>query len=219
MRQRPIPLLHRLLFPFAFALTKLLLALLLRFPLFCWVRIEGRERVPKRGGIIVIANHISIADPVVLWYASPRHICFMGRADLFQLPVIGGILRLARAIPVRQRSADRAALMGAIEAVRDGEAVGIFPEGECSETGELMPFLPGVLLILRQTHAPVLPVGISSTDRLIPYGKLFPRPAFSVITARFGSVIPAEQILALPSPEAQLEFLQSQVAQLIKGKR
>ena len=215
MRQRRIPLLHRLLFPFAFALTKLLLALLLRFPLFCWLRIEGRERVPKRGGIIVIANHISIADPVVLWYASPRHICFMGRADVFQLPVIGGILRLARAIPVRQRSADRAALMGAIEAVRDGEAVGIFPEGECSETGELLPFLPGVLLILRQTHAPVLPVGICGTERLIPYGKLFPRPVFSVIIVRFGSIIPAEQILALPSPEQQLTFLHSQVAQLI----
>jgi 1-acyl-sn-glycerol-3-phosphate acyltransferase len=215
MRHHRIPLLHRLLFPPAFALTKLLLAILLRFPLFCWLRIEGRERMPKRGGLIVIANHISVADPIVLWYASPRHLCFMGRADLFELPLIGAIVRLARAIPVRQRSADRAALMGAIEAVRDGEAVGIFPEGECSETGELMPFLPGVLLILRQTRAPVLPVGISGTERLIPYGKLFPRPAFSVITVRFGSVIPAEQILALPSPEQQLEFLRSQVAQLL----
>jgi 1-acyl-sn-glycerol-3-phosphate acyltransferase len=215
MRRRHIPLLHRLLFPFAFALCKVLLAILLRFPLFCWLRIEGRTRVPKRGGLLLIANHISIADPIVLWYASPRHICFMGRADVFQLPGIGGILRLARAIPVRQRSADRAALMGAIEAVRDGEAVGIFPEGECSETGELLPFLPGVLLILRQTHAPVLPVGICGTERLIPYSKLFPRPAFSVITVRFGSLIPAEQILALPSPEQQLEFLRSQVAQLL----
>jgi 1-acyl-sn-glycerol-3-phosphate acyltransferase len=72
-----------------------------------------------------------------------------------------------------------------------------------------------VLLILRQTHAPVLPVGICGTERLIPYGKLFPRPAFSVITVRFGSLIPAEQILALPSPEQQLEFLRSQVAQLM----
>jgi 1-acyl-sn-glycerol-3-phosphate acyltransferase len=200
MRRRHIPLLHRLLFPLAFALCKVLLAMLLRFPLFCWLRIEGRTRVPKRGGLLLIANHISIADPIVLWYASPRHICFMGRADVFQLPGIGGILRLARAIPVRQRSADRAALMGAIEAVREGEAVGIFPEGECSETGELLPFLPGVLLILRQTHAPVLPVGICGTERLIPYGKLFPRPAFSVITVRFGSLIPAEQILAPAFP-------------------
>ncbi|MEN3001686.1 MAG: lysophospholipid acyltransferase family protein [Armatimonadota bacterium] len=215
MRRRAIPLLHRLLFPPAFVCCKLFFGVVLRFPLFCWLRIDGREHVPRRGGLIVIANHLSVADPIVLWYAAPRHICFMGRADVFQLPLIGGIVRLARAIPVRQRSADRAALMEAIEAVRDGEALGIFPEGECSETGELQPFLPGVLLVLRQTRAPVLPVGITGTPRLIPYGKLFPRPAFSVITVKFGCPIPAERILALPSPDQQLEFLRDQVAQLL----
>ncbi len=217
MRSRQIPLLHRLLFPPAFAFCKLFFGLVLRVPFFCWLHIKGRERVPRRGGLIVIANHVSIADPIALWYSAPRHICFMGRADVFQLPLIGGVLRLARAIPVRQRSADRTALMDAIEAVRNGEALGIFPEGECSETGELLPFLPGVLLILRQTHAPVLPVGITGTQKLIPYGKLFPRPAFSVITVRFGSPIPAEQILALPSPDHQLEFLRTQVAKLTAG--
>ncbi len=215
MAERKIPLLHRLLFPPAFAFCKLFFGLILRVPFGCWLRILGRERVPRRGGLIVIANHLSIADPIALWYASPRHICFMGRADVFDLPLIGSILRLARAIPVRQRSADRAALQQAIETVRAGEALGIFPEGECSETGELLPFLPGVLLILRQTRAPVLPVGIRGTERLIPYGKLFPRVVFSVITVRFGSPLPAEQILALPSPEQQLEFLRAQVASLI----
>jgi len=215
MRHPQIPLLHRLLFPPAFAFCKLFFGITLRFPFFCWLRIIGRERVPKRGGLIVIANHLSIADAVVLWYASPRHICFMGRADVFKLPLISSVVRLARAIPVRQRSADRAALMEAIEAVRRGEALGIFPEGECSETGELLPFLPGVLLVLRQTRAPVLPVGITGTQKLIPYGKLLPRPAFSVITVRFGFPIPAEQILALPSPDQQLAFLQAQVAELI----
>ena len=109
MRRQQIPLLHRLLFPPAFVFCKLFFGIALRFPLFCWLRIIGREHVPKRDGLIVIANHISIVDPVVLWYASPRHICFMGRADVFELPLIGGIMRLARAIPVRQRSADRAA--------------------------------------------------------------------------------------------------------------
>jgi 1-acyl-sn-glycerol-3-phosphate acyltransferase len=215
MRRRTIPFSHRLLFPPAFVACKLLLGILLRVPLFCWLRIEGREQMPRRGGLIVIANHLSIADPIVLWYASPRHICFMGRADLFQLPLLGGFLRLARAIPVRQRSAHRAALMDAIATVQDGEALGIFPEGECSERGDLLPFLPGVLLILRQTRAPVLPVGILGTQRLIPYGKLFPRPAFGALTVRFGSVISAEQVLALPSPDQQLEFLRSKVAELL----
>ncbi|GIV14035.1 MAG: hypothetical protein KatS3mg021_2317 [Fimbriimonadales bacterium] len=115
--------------------------LALRFPFLAWVRIENRHRMPRRGGLIVIANHRSLADPVVLWYASPRHLCFMGRADILQIPIISAIARLARMIPVRQRSADRRALTEAIQAVQRGEALCIFPEGELSETGELMPFL------------------------------------------------------------------------------
>ncbi len=208
--------LYWITFALAFVLCKVLFGLLLRFPLFCWLRIENRHLVPRRGGLIVIANHLSLADPVVLWYASPRHLCFMGRADMFNIPFISVIVRLARAIPVRQRSADRTALMEAIKAVQRGEALCIFPEGELSETGELLPFLPGVLLIIRQTKAPVLPVGLVNTHRIVPYGKLFPRPAFALVSVRFGKPIPPEQILDLPTSEAQLEFLRNSVKCLME---
>ncbi len=207
--------LYWITFAVAFVCFKVFFGALLRFPLFCWLRIEGRRRVPRRGGLIVIANHRSLADPVVLWYASPRHLCFMGRADVLTIPLIGHIARLARTIPVRQRTADRTALMLAIQAVRRGEALCIFPEGELSPTGELLPFLPGVLLILRQTKAPLLPVGLKNTERIVPYGKLFPKPALSVITIRFGEVIPPEQVLDLPTTEAQLEFLRRRVHELV----
>lgn len=207
--------LYWITFAVAFVLCKVLFGALLRFPLFCWLRIEGRHRVRRCGGLIVIANHRSLADPVVLWYASPRHLCFMGRADVFDIPLIGHLARLARAIPVRQRSADRMALTLAIQTVRRGEALCIFPEGEVSATSKLLPFLSGVLLILRQTKAPLLPVGLKNTERIVPYGKLFPKPAFSVITVRFGEVIPPEQVLDLPSTEAQLEFLRRRVQELV----
>ncbi|MCL6533500.1 MAG: 1-acyl-sn-glycerol-3-phosphate acyltransferase [Armatimonadetes bacterium] len=208
--------LYWLTFYLAYAFCKVFFGLALRFPFLAWIRIENRHRMPRRGGLIVIANHRSLADPVVLWYASPRHLCFMGRADILQIPIISAIARLVRMIPVRQRSADRRALMEAIQAVQRGEALCIFPEGELSETGELMPFLPGVLLILRQTKAPVLPVGLMNTEKLVPYGKLYPKVAFTVITVRFGEVIPAEQVLALPDTEAQLEFLREQVRRLVE---
>lgn len=208
--------LYWLTFYLAYAFCKVFFGLALRFPFLTRLRINDRHRMLRRGGLIVIANHRSLADPVVLWYASPRHLCFMGRADILQIPLISAIARLARMIPVRQRSADRRALQEAIQAVQRGEALCVFPEGELSETGELMPFLPGILLILRQTKAPILPVGLSNTEKLVPYGKLAPRPAFTTITVRFGKPILAEQILDLPDSQTQLEFLRNQVRQLLE---
>lgn len=210
---------NRIVFDVAFVLFKLLFAITFRFPLFVWLRIEGRQHMPRRGGLIVIANHLSLADPPVLWYASPRHLCFVGRADIPNIPILGAIARLAKMVPIRQRAPDRAGLKLAIETVQRGEALAIFPEGELSESRDLQPFLPGILLILRQTRVPVLPVGLIGTDKILPYGKLIPKPAFGVVTVRFGMPIPAEQILSLPSPEAQLLFLEEQVARLSEQRR
>ncbi len=209
--------LDRLVFICAYVLFKVFFAVVIRFPLFVWLRIEGRHHMPKRGPLILLANHLSLFDPVVIWYASPRHICFMGRADIPQMPIVGAIARIAKTVPIRQRSADRNGLKLAIETVQRGEVLGIFPEGELSESGELQPFLPGVLLILRQTKAPIIPVGVSNTQRVMPYGKLYPKPGFCVITVRFGKVIPAEEVLSLGTTEAQLQYLQDRVAELIES--
>ncbi len=209
---------NRIVFHLAYAFFKGFFAITFRFPLFVWLRIEGRNRMPRRGGLIVISNHLSLADPPILWYAAPRHLCFMGRADILRIPVIGAIARLAKMVPVKQRTADRNAIKLAIETVQRGEVLAVFPEGELSETRDLQPFLPGVLLILRQTRAPVLPVGLIGTDKILPYGKLVPRPALGVVRVRFGEPIPAEQILSLPTSEAQLAFLEEQVA-CLSGQR
>lgn len=205
---------NRIVFDLAYVFFKALFAITFRFPFLMWLRIEGRANVPRRGGLIVVANHLSLADPPVLWYAAPRHLCFMGRADIPSIPIVGAVARVAKMVPIKQRAPDRNGLKLAVETVQRGEALAIFPEGELSESRDLQPFLPGVLLILRQTRAPVLPVGILGTDRILPYGKLVPRPAFGVVRVRFGQLIPAEQILSLPSAEAQLAFLEEQVARL-----
>lgn len=210
---------NRIVFNLAYVFFKVFFAITFRFPFFVWLRIEGRRNVPRRGGLIIIANHLSLADPPVLWYATPRHICFMGRADIPDIPIVGAIARLAKMVPIKQRAADRNGLKLAVETVQQGEALGIFPEGELSESRDLQPFLPGILLILRQTRVSVLPVGLIGTDKILPYGKLVPKPAFGLVTVRFGEPIPAEQILSLPTAEAQLAFLEEQVAKLSGQRR
>ncbi|GIV05173.1 MAG: hypothetical protein KatS3mg016_0748 [Fimbriimonadales bacterium] len=205
---------NRIVFDVAYVFFKVFFAITFRFPFFVWLRIEGCSKVPRRGGLIVVANHLSLADPPVLWYASPRHLCFMGRHDILSVPFVGAIARLAKMVPIKQRAPDRNGLKLAIEAVQQGEALAIFPEGELSESRDLQPFLPGILLILRQTRAPVLPVGLVGTDKILPYAKLVPKPAFGVVMVRFGEPISAEEILKLPTPEVQLAFLEEQVAKL-----
>ena len=167
---------NRIVFDIAYVFFKLLFAITFRFPFFVWLRIEGRANMPRRGGLIVIANHLSLADPPVLWYAAPRHLCFMGRADIPSVPIVGAIARLAKMVPIRQRAPDRTGLKLAIETVQRGEALAIFPEGELSESRDLQPFLPGVLLILRQTRAPVLPSGLWVPTESCPTDSWFPSP-------------------------------------------
>lgn len=186
------PKMNNMLFWTAYGFFKLFFGVMFRFPLFCSARIEGRVHMPKRGGLLLVCNHLSIADPPLLWYASPRHICFIGRHDILQMPVLGSLARLAKMIPIKQRGADRAALKQAIERLQAGEVVAIFPEGEVSPSGELMPFLPGLQLIARQAKVPILPVGLLNTDKMVPHGALVPRPAFTRLIVRFGDPIPYE---------------------------
>lgn len=195
----------RLLFPFIRAFAWVLFMVL-----GPW-RVTGRYRVPRHGGLVILANHISDADPVAMQLACPRLVHFMAKSELFEMRLIGPFMRWFKAFPVRRGEPDRGALKHAIALAKAGEAVCVFPEGQLSETGELGPVLPGAALIVRQAGVPVLCCGLRRTDRMLPYGKLAPRPAFGWVTATWGEPrkfapdTPAEDILRWV--EAQLRSL------------
>lgn len=194
---------------------KLLFGIGFRFPLLCWIVIENRQRVPKSGGLLVIANHISIADPPLLWYALPRFAWWVGRHDIQNIPLVSTIARIGRMIPVKQRQADRKALMDSAAQIEAGNAVVIFPEGEVSPNGKIQPFLPGVSLIVRKTRCRVLPVGLLNAHRIVPHGKLFPRPGFCRLTVRFGEPICFDDVLDAPDASEQIvKRMQDAVAEL-----
>jgi len=162
----------------------------------CWVlmtilgplRRIGAYRVPKSGGVLILSNHLADIDPIVVQLACKRPVYFMAKSELFEMKGVRYVLNLFRAFPVRRGEPDRAALKHAINLLKEGCVVCLFPEGELSATGELLPLKPGVALIVRQTLTPVICLGIMGSNRVMPYGTLIPRPAFHTITATWGEV-------------------------------
>ena len=156
--------------------------------------VEGREYVPRRGAVVIAANHLSMLDAVVLPLAVGRPVTFLGKTEYFQMPGIKGkfvasFLERIGTIPV-DRAGGRAAVLSleaAQKALRDKRAFAIHPEGTRSPDGRLYRGKTGAARLALSTGAPVLPCGIIGTDRLHPVGNRMPRPA--KVTVRFGPLL------------------------------
>ena len=130
------------------------------------MRVEGLERVPTTGPLLVVCNHLHNADPVLVSVAFPRPLHFMAKKELFGVPVIGWLIRQVGTFPVDRGKADRAAIRHAEAALSQGIAVGMFPEGTRSVTGALQQAHPGAGLLALRSGAPVLPMVVTGSERL-----------------------------------------------------
>ena len=127
-------------------------------PIFYRVRARGHEHLPEGGGLVV-CNHLSYVDAVVLQIASPRPLRFVAFAGFVKSPFMRFVFRAAGVIPVNANKPMKGIRM-AVDAIAKGELVCIFPEGAISRTGQLMMLRRGFELIARQAHAPVIPAVI-----------------------------------------------------------
>lgn len=137
------------------ALIRLSVIILVR--LLYELKIQGREHVPAQGGALLICNHISYVDAVLLQTISPRPIRFMAHANFEKMPLLGWGLRSFDCIFVSPSKA-KEALKKATDAVKEGTVVCIFPEGGLTEDGELQPLQKGFEVIARRADCPVIPV-------------------------------------------------------------
>lgn len=181
------------------------------FTLLGPTRIFGRKRVPRRGGLLILANHRADVDPVLVQMACPRPVYFMAKSELFGMRLLGWAIRFFRAFPVRRGEPDREAIKKAVAYLKAGETVCVFPEGELSESGQMLPLKPGVALIVRMAQVPVICLGLEGTRRILPYGKLIPRPAFGWVTARWGD---ARQFDPHAAAEEILDWADSELRRL-----
>jgi len=127
--------------------------------------IRGLEHIPETGGVIIASNHVSFWDPPMVGSALTRELHFLAKEELFSTPVLGTVIRGLNAIPIRRGTADLAGLSRAIEALKGGGGMLLFPEGSRMRDGELHPARPGVGLMAVQANVPIVPCYISGSNR------------------------------------------------------
>jgi 1-acyl-sn-glycerol-3-phosphate acyltransferase len=125
---------------------------------------EGLERIPAEGACVIVCNHVSFVDAIVIAACVRRPIRFVMDHRIFGIPVLNFIFRTMRTIPIASAKEDAAmkerAFEDAAKALKAGEIVGIFPEGKLTQTGELNPFRPGLQRILEISPVPVVPLAL-----------------------------------------------------------
>jgi len=169
------------------------LARMIATPLYrlLWrVRVEGDERLPRRGPAILAANHVSFFDSVVLIMTVRRTLSFVGKVEYLDSWKTRRLLPAFGMIPVDRSDGRRAvaALKIAAGVLRAGKMFAIYPEGTRSADGDLHAGHTGAAYLSMATGTPILPTGIVGTDRIQPPGTRVPRP-FRPVTVRFGTPI------------------------------
>lgn len=155
------------------------------------VRVEGDlDAIPREGPVILAANHISNADPVVIGaWLTPRlgrRIHWLGKREMFDWPVVGWMARHGGVVPVDRAGADVEAFRLARRVLDAGHVLMVFPEGTRSPTGALQRPKDGLALLALRTGATIVPIGVSGSDRVWPRGRALPRPG-GRITMRVGA--------------------------------
>jgi len=165
------------------------------------IKVLGRENIPAHGGALLVPNHMSFVDVLLLLAASPRPIRFLMFQEIYDLWLIRPFAKMMRAIPVSSELRPREkirSLRAASEAVRNGELVCIFAEGEISRTGQMLPFRRGMERIMKGLDSPMIPVNLHGV-----WGSIFsfernrfvwkmPRQVPYPVTVSFGKPMPPD---------------------------
>lgn len=153
--------------------------------LYWRVRVEGREYLPRKGGVILASNHQSGLDPVVVGGIVSRPIYWLAKIEYVITPKVAWFFKSVGVIPVNRDAPEHEALEHAADAVRAGKIFGIYPEGTRSPDGRIYRGYTGVARIAEMTGAPVVPCGVLNTREALPKGKIMARPLKCEV--RFGA--------------------------------
>lgn len=140
------------------------------------IQLEGIQHIPTDGPLIIVPNHVTYADPVLVSLPIHLRVHFMAWDALFEVPGLSWVIRRLRAFPVQLESADPRSTREAVRLLQTGQCVMIFPEAGRSPDGRLQRFRPGAFRLASSLQVPVLPVTILGGHDSWPPGRVLPRP-------------------------------------------
>jgi len=179
------------------------------------VRIIGEENVPASGAVLA-GNHVSYMDPVLLWCASPRRCRFMSKSELWERGIVAWALPRLWSFPVERGEADRTAIQTATTLLKNGELVGIFPEGtRAGVDGSRGEAHGGVSFIAMRAGVPIVPVAFVGTERVWPRGQRFPRLA--PVTIAYGMPLVPEEVAPEAGRKERVELVTRELMDRIDG--
>jgi 1-acyl-sn-glycerol-3-phosphate acyltransferase len=179
------------------------------FRWYAGLKVEGEENIPPTGPVIVAANHRSMLDVPLLVLASPRPVTFMAKQELFGDPFRRWVFHVLGGFPVRREIADVRAMDIGLAVLQQGDVLGLYPEGRRSKSGELLPFLKGAAWLSLKVGAPIVPCGISGTERRGKYPDLRKR-----VRIVFGPRIEVERV---DEPRRRRERAEELTTRLLEG--
>lgn len=161
-----------------------------------WFRLRRRgiDRVPGSGPAVLLSNHQSHLDPLLLGCFIPRPIGYLARDTLFK-GLLGPLIRSYDAIPIDRGGSGLAGIRATLKRIKQGDAVLLFPEGTRSEDGQLQELKPGFIALVRRGKAAIVPLAIAGSYEALPRGANFPRPKPVALVC--GESIPAEELASL----------------------
>jgi 1-acyl-sn-glycerol-3-phosphate acyltransferase len=172
------------------------------------------ENIPEEGGVILAPNHPSDLDSFILGTGIKRQLHTMGKEELFRKRFAGFIFRKLNAFPVRRGEFDREAVRTAINILKDGNVIDMYPEGTVSLDGSLQEAKQGTAFIALQSKAAVVPVAIIGSFNVMSKGQRFPRPHKVIL--KFGKPLYFDEYYGKPYNKETLKIVTDKIMNEIK---
>jgi 1-acyl-sn-glycerol-3-phosphate acyltransferase len=152
------------------------------------MRMQGQRNMPLTGPALLIANHQSFVDPVIVGLCARRPLVYLARKTLFKNPYFAFIIRSMNAVPIDQEGIGKDGIRTVLEQLQRGKAVLVFPEGARTEDGVMHPLKAGIHLLIKRAQVPIIPVGIAGAYDAWPIWRSYPIPAPLCMPAGPGTI-------------------------------
>jgi 1-acyl-sn-glycerol-3-phosphate acyltransferase len=190
------------------------------------LRTEGSRHVPRRGPLLLVANHESFLDPLAVGLAVRRRIRYLARKTLFKPKLFGDYLCSVGCVPVDQEGIAKEGIKTCLGLLQAGQAILVFPEGERTASGRMLPFKPGILLLMKKAPVPIVPIGIAGAYEAYPRTRLVPRlsPLFwpatgAAVAASIGRPLPPEHFAGMGREEVLKALAHAVEAEVKRAER